>query len=162
MYTFEEHVQDLQNHIALVQKNATFLALTIAEEGQVNIARVLLANAAVHDASKWQGIEWECLHMGPTVSKTMVQKAVIQHQKTNRHHPEYWGGLSQMPIADGHSVYVAEMVCDWMARSQEFAEDLREFIDEKAAMRFNFASAPQQSVLIHKYVDMLLPKKFVE
>ncbi len=67
MFNFEEHVEDLQSHIVRVQANCKTLALKMAANGHREFARVLLANASVHDASKWHGIEWEVMHMGPDV-----------------------------------------------------------------------------------------------
>jgi len=154
-YSFHGHVADLKAHIARVQENAHNLAEWLADNGQRELGRVLLANAHVHDASKWHGIEWEVLHMGPDVDKALLKKAIEQHQKTNPHHPEYWGGLSGMPV-----VYVAEMVCDWLARSQELATDMREWVRKEAPQRFDFHHAEDQVAHIKGFIDVLLPKKF--
>lgn len=154
-YSFDEHVDDLLAHIGRVQQNVKLLASRMADGGHQEFARVLLANASVHDASKWHGIEWEYMHAGPDVDKALLKKAIEQHQKTNMHHPEFWGGLAKMP-----AIYVAEMVCDWLARSQEFATDLREWVRKEAPARFGFEAAPEQAETIRHFIDLLLPKKF--
>lgn len=118
---------------------------------------MLLAKAHVHDASKWAGIEWETMHWGPDVDPVQLGHAIRQHQNTNDHHPEYWGGLRNMP-----EVAVAEMVCDWRARSQEFSTDLREFVKHDAVERFAFDTAPEQVKWINTFVDLLLPEKFIK
>src|SRR5450755_1045681 len=82
----------------------------------------------VHDASKFHGIEWEYLHKTGEVPADRLQLAVEHHRRTNEHHPEYWGGIDNMP-----EIFVAEMVCDWYARSQEFGTDLRVWIRGQAS-----------------------------
>lgn len=157
MFTFDQHVDDLHAHIRRVQENARVLADKLADRGQTEFARVLLGYAHIHDASKWHGIEWEFMHLGPDVDKSLLKKAIEQHQKTNPHHPEYWGGLDKMPAT---SPYVAEMVCDWLARSQEFATDLRAWVDTQAPQRFDFERSPAQVEKINQYIALLLPRKF--
>lgn len=154
-YTFDEHVEDLQLHVARVQANAKTLAARLAERGNEELARVLLANAHVHDASKWHGIEWEYMHMGPDVDPVMLKKAIEQHRKTNAHHPEYWGGLAKMPV-----IFIAEMVCDWLARSQELATDFREWVQREVPKRFDTTHAKEQMVSIEWMIGLLLPQKF--
>jgi hypothetical protein len=155
LYTFEEHVADLKAHIGRVQANAADLAMKLADQGKTEFARILLAHAHVHDASKWHGIEWEVLHTGPDVDTALLRKAVEQHQKVNLHHPEAWGHLSEMA-----PVYVAEMVCDWLARSQEMATDLRHWVRVTASQRFEFDRAAKQAAEVADFLDLLLPKKF--
>lgn len=155
MSPFEEHVEDLQRHIRRVQDNAGMLAAKLADAGQTAFAKALLANVQKHDASKWHGIEWEVMHVGPNVDKKLLAKAVQQHQSTNKHHPEYWGGLDAMP-----SIFIAEMVCDWLARSQEFGSDLRAWVATDAVKRY--PADPEQWAVVHAYVDQLLPAKFVK
>ena len=55
---------------------------------------------------------------------------IRHHAETNPHHPEYWHGIENMP-----KVYIAEMVCDWYARSNEFGSDLREWVKDKATKK---------------------------
>lgn len=157
MYDDEQHVDDLDGHIRRVQENAMALAKHFLRNGRASFARVLLAKAHVHDASKWGGIEWEVLHRGPDVDKDMLYAAILQHSDTNDHHPEFWGGLKNMP-----EVAVAEMVCDWLARSQELATDLREFVSRVAAERFDFRAATQQVAWIDEFIKILLPQKFAK
>lgn len=155
MYDDEQHVDDLDAHIRRVQENAMVLAKHFMSNGRGHDARVLLAKAACHDQSKWGGIEWDYLHRGPDVDAAMLQAAIKQHNHTNDHHPEFWGGLKHMP-----ELCVAEMVCDWLARSQELATDYREYVKTKAAQRFDFRSAQKQADWIEEFSKILLPQKF--
>jgi hypothetical protein len=157
VYDDEQHVDDLDGHIRRVQENAMKLAKHYLGNGRREFARVLLAKANCHDQSKYAGIEWQYMHRGPIVDKAMLTAAIEQHQRTNDHHPEYWGGLKNMP-----EVCVVEMVCDWLARSQEFATDLREYVKTEACERFDFASATQQVKWIWDTIDILLPQKFAK
>jgi hypothetical protein len=64
-----------------------------------------------------------------------MDSAESQHVRTNTHYREYWGGVANMP-----EIAVAEMVCDWYARSQEFGTGLREWITTQAIERFQIVS----------------------
>jgi len=57
-------------------------------------------------------------------------------------------------------VYVGEMVADWHSRSAEFGTDLRKWIKEKAAKRFNFTLQSKVYKDIKFFVDILLEKPF--
>ena len=157
MYDDEQHIDDLDGHIRRVQENAMDLAKHFLRNGRQHDARVLLAKANAHDQSKWGGIEWDVLHRGPDVDKDMLSAAIKQHNHTNDHHPEFWGGLKNMP-----ELCVAEMVCDWLARSQELATDFRQYVKTVAAERFDFRSAPNQAAWISEFTDILLPQKFAK
>lgn len=153
----EDQIDDLAGHIRRVQDNARTLATGLIDQGRSEFARVLLAKASVHDASKWHGIEWQYLHKGPDVDPAGLRAAIEQHQKTNDHHPEYWGGFENMP-----EICIAEMVCDWLARSQEFATDLREWVKKTAAERYGFHKVPQQAARVDQFIALLLPAKFAK
>jgi len=141
----------------MVQENCELLADRMIEEGRVEFGRILLANAQIHDASKWHGVEWLYLHQGPDVPRDKIELAVCQHQKTNPHHPEYWGGLEQMP-----EIYIAEMVCDWCARSQEFGKDLRGWISTTARERFKLDFLPVKTEQIARFVGILTQETFAK
>ncbi len=153
----EEHIDDLAGHIRRVQENARSLASVLIGDGRSEFARVLLAKASVHDASKWHGIEWQFLHQGPDVDPVGLRAAIEQHQKTNDHHPEYWGGFENMP-----EICIAEMVCDWLARSQEFATDMRDWVKRVAAEKHSFHKSPAQAAKVWAFIEMLLPVKFAK
>jgi len=140
-------------HIKLVQDGAHKLGMALIERGETDLGRILIANSLIHDNSKFYGIEWECLHENATSDQ--LKLAHRQHVKTNAHHPEYWGGVDQMP-----RVYIAEMVCDWKARSDEFASDLRKWIKEEAFERFSIAPRGKVARQIKEFVDLLVEKPF--
>ena len=123
------------------------------------MGRELVARAFRHDVSKFAGIEWDNMAPGVEIvdggAKLKLKLAVQHHNRVNPHHPEYWGGIHQMP-----KICVAEMVCDWKARSEEFGTDLRGWIDEKATKRFEFEKGTDIYKLIMSYVDMICEKPF--
>ena len=120
------------------------------------MARALLANSMLHDNSKFRGVEWEHLSDdSKDKNPEQFKGAVKQHQLTNPHHPEYWSGIETMP-----TVYIAEMVCDWKARSGEFGTDLREWVKTKAAKRWNFTTQGRVYKEIKEYLDLLLDPRF--
>jgi hypothetical protein len=73
----------------------------------------------------------------------------------NPHHPEYWGGIKEMP-----KVYVAEMICDWYARSTEFGTGLREWIDNVATEKFSFNKEDDIYKEIQNILNLLLDPNF--
>lgn len=150
----QRRLHTILRHIQGVQLNCNELAFRLAENGEDDFARQLIANGLIHDNSKLSGIEWEYLH--DDVDPKLFQEAVIHHQTTNEHHPEFWdGGIHEMP-----RIYIAEMCCDWKARSAEFGNDLMEWIDEKAKKRWNFDCRSKAGKEIRDFTKLMLDKRF--
>jgi hypothetical protein len=156
MLTAEEHLDNLVRHIELVQEAGLLLGKRLMRRGEEDFGRRLIARVFVHDASKFHGVEWKYLHAGRDVPPDKMEVAAAHHRETNPHHPEYWGGLHSMP-----EIAVAEMVCDWYARAQEFGTGLRDWIGGPAADRFRIDPDSPQFRWIQKFVDLLLEDQFV-
>ncbi len=151
-------IRALTRHIRNVEDNCLLLGEKLIEVGEVELGHNLIANGFVHDASKFHGIEWDYLSILPTKeeeTKLKLKMAVHHHNCTNPHHPEAWNGIKNMP-----PVYLAECVCDWKSRSEEFGTSLREWIDEQATKRFGFDKTDTIYKEITKYVDLLCQKPF--
>lgn len=147
-----KHLQTVIRHIKLVQDNCEKLAWSMIENGQPEQAIDLMKNALKHDSSKLDGIEWLYLREG----SPHFDLALEQHVKTNPHHPEHWkSGIIEMP-----PIYIAEMVCDWKARSDEFGTDLRSWIKESAYKRYEIPPNGKVAKIVKKYLDLLLEKPF--
>lgn len=146
-----EKVNSLLRHIHHVQENCVYLGLKLIELGEEEFGKTLIANGQIHDNSKWKGVEWDHLES----KDPLLKEAILQHSRTNSHHPEYWGGIHIMP-----SIYIAEMVCDWKARSTEFGTDVRVWITARATERFGFTMGDRVGLVIEKYIDLLLDKEF--
>lgn len=58
------------------------------------------------------------------------------------------------------TVYLAEMVCDWYARSSEFGTGLREWIDNKATKKFSFTKEDDIYKEIQDILNLLLDPNF--
>lgn len=148
-------------HVNAVQENCLLLGTKLIEEGEVELGRRLIANGRIHDYSKFFGIEFEYLndnrwpYPDNDPKKELFLAALDQHTKTNLHHPEAWNGIQNMP-----RIYLAELVCDWKARSSEQGTDLREWIKEKATKRFKFKTSGRVYKEINYFLDLLLQKKF--
>lgn len=155
MYTLEEHIDNLVRHIDMVRNACLLLGKRLIKDGQKELGRLVIAQGFQHDSSKFYGIEWDYMHAGPDVDKTALSLAVHQHTRTNQHHPEYWGGIENMP-----PLCIAEMVCDWYARGMEFGTSLREWINDTALERFHIKKESEEYKLIMKYVDILLENSF--
>jgi hypothetical protein len=150
-----DHLNNLVRHIELVREACLLLGQRLIREGRTEFGRILIARGFEHDVSKFFGIEWDYLHAGPDVPEEKLRLAIHQHVRTNSHHPEYWGGIELMP-----EIAVAEMVCDWYARSQEFGTGLREWIASNAIPKFNIDTSSEHYRWITTFVDMLLTPTF--
>lgn len=146
----------LVRHIENVQANCLLMGERLVEKGELDFGRRLIANGFIHDHSKFGGIEWEFLH--GDIKETHPEQfelAARQHTHSNFHHPEYWISIHEMP-----RIFLAEMVCDWAARSQEFGNDLREWTREKASKKFDFTFQSKVYKEIKFFVEMLLDPAF--
>ena len=152
-----KHLKSLIRHIDNVRASCLLLGERLIENGKDELGLQLIANGYIHDASKFHGIEWEYLR-DETKEAHPIEFALAlkHHQHVNPHHPEYWtNGIKSMP-----PVYLAEMVCDWKARSNEFATGLRSWIKQKAIKRWDFTVQSKEYKLIKGFVDVLLDSEF--
>ncbi len=156
MLSCEQHLDNLLKHIDMVRQAGVLLGKRLMEHGRKDFGRLLIGKCYEHDKSKFYGIEWRYLHAGNDVPKQELERAIKQHVETNAHHPEYWGGIENMP-----EIAVAEMVCDWYARSQEFGTGLRDWIKDVAIERFHIDTESEQYAWIEKFVDLILQDAFV-
>ncbi len=157
MLSPREHLDNLVRHIDLVREACLLLGKRCMDQGRLEFGRLIIAAGFQHDVSKFFGIEWDFLHAGRDVPKEQLELAIKQHTRTNSHHPEYFGGVENM-----HELAVAEMVCDWYARSQEFGTDLRGWIKDTAIDRFKIDLESKQYKWIISFVDLLLENHFVK
>lgn len=145
---FMKKVNSRVQHIENVQRASRKLGEGLAGLGEFALARRLIQRAYKHDNSKFQGIEWTFLENDNEFLKLAVQ----QHQQSNDHHPEYFSegvrGMSESQLA--------EMVCDWYARSMEIGTDLRKWVAEVATQKYNFTLKSTTWKKIKKYIDLLL------
>lgn len=143
-------------HIDNVRDNCVLLGERLIEKGEVDIGHRLIANGYCHDNSKFEGVEWEGLHTEIKENNPDLFKyANCHHVRTNKHHPEWWGGIQNMC-----RLYIAEMVCDWAARSSEFGNDLRGWIKETATKKYDFTLQGKVYKEIKELVDLLLDTPF--
>lgn len=153
-----KNLKDLLRHIKLVQDACHHLGHSLIEAGEIDLGKRLIANSFLHDNSKFYGIEWEYISHHSKIengTKEGQDLAIMNHNTTNKHHPEYWDDIRDMP-----RVYLAEMICDWYARSTEFGTDLRSWIKESAAKRYGFTAKQKIYKDIKYFVDMLLENPF--
>jgi len=153
-------IRGIAKHIRNVEDNCLALGEKLIEQGEIELGKQLIANGFIHDASKFHGIEFEFMSPdAPTkedVAKLKLKLAVHHHNSTNKHHPEAWsGGIKDMP-----DVYLAELVCDTKARSEEFGTDFRVWIIDEATKKYGFTKEDKVYKDIMKYVDMLCQKPF--
>lgn len=124
----------LLNHLDSVKRNCRKLALSLIEEGNEKLAHELIIAGQLHDLSKFYSLEWEYLcDYEKHKDSPMLKEAILEHVKTNTHHPEFWDSINDMD-----DVSLAEMVCDWYARGIEFEKPIRQFLEESAFQKYGF------------------------
>jgi len=155
MYDKDEHLDNLIRHISLVRDACTLLGKRLISQGRCEFGIQLIARGHNHDVSKFYGIEHDFLHRGPDTPAEELELAINQHVRTNSHHPEFHGGVGHMPELD-----VAEMVCDWYARGQEFGTGLRDWIADSAIDRYSIDLEGKHYQWINAFVDLLLQDPF--
>ncbi len=150
-------VDALYRHIEEVQRNCRLLGERLIEHGRDALAVQLIRNALVHDQSKFTGIEWDYLLIEPSTAdeKNNLALAISHHNRTNLHHPEAWLGIKNMP-----DVFIAEMVCDWKARSSEFGQSVKEWIENGASKRFGYTKRDTIYREIMSFTKLLLDEPF--
>lgn len=157
--TVFQELQKLRRHIALVREATELLGSALINDGEESLGIRLIANGHIHDNSKFYGIEWDYLVVGQNTNSPATEEqkklAIIHHQTTNMHHPEYWGSIDKMS-----PLYIYEMVCDWYARSTEFGTDLREWIKEHGLQKYDISPHSKYNGMIKKSVDSLLQPAF--
>lgn len=150
----DKRLDTLLRHIKHVQDAALLLGERLIEKGEVEFGRLLIANSMTHDNSKFFGLEWD--HLNGSSSDNDILKLVIhQHQKTNPHHPEYWGGVDSMP-----RIFVAEMVCDWHARSLEMGDSFLNWVRGDALTKYNIKPNSTAHKRIKEFVCLLVEEPF--
>jgi len=156
-------IRFITRHIRNVEDNCLILGERLISQGEIELGKQLVAHGFVHDASKFYGIEWE--NIVPDISSEQIENkaiklkmAIHQHQKTNPHHVEYWSnGISEMP-----DVYLAELVCDIKARSEEFGTSLMDYIDTKGIKRWKITKDDESYKKIIRFVKLLCDQPFQE
>lgn len=151
-----EKLEKVVDHVDKVRNNCLKLGRLMMKEGEIALGKEIVARGGRHDNSKFFGIEWERLHVD--TPKTKLEAAITQHNTSphNDHHPEAWaGGIEEMSRAA-----IGEMVCDWLARSTEFATSLREWVEDGAAKRYGYKKGDKVYRTIMEFLDILCDKPF--
>lgn len=147
----EEKLTSIIKHIKRVEDNCNELARKIMPT-DLRFALHLIRLGRIHDASKFDDLEFHHLHKG----EPRFNEALERHHHINLHHPECWiGGIKQMS-----DIYLAEMVCDCVARGQLFGSDTRKWFSEEATVKYGFTMEDRCGQRIEYYLNLLLTEPF--
>ena len=150
-----KNLNTIIRHIKRVEDNCNLLAGKLMDTDS-ELGRKLIQLGRIHDASKFDDFEFKWLGNFEAVKPPEFFEALKIHYSKNPHHPEYWkGGVMEMP-----EEYIAEMVCDCLARGQEFGTDTRIWFKTQATVKYDFWMEDRVGQLITKYLDLLLPTPF--
>ncbi len=146
----------LVRHINNVRANCTLLGERLIDRGEIEFGKRLIANGFIHDNSKFSGVEWMYLHQDVKDSEPEKFKlAAHEHQHGNFHHVEYWGHINEMP-----RIYVAELCCDITSRSQEFGQNIYDWLSEKGLDSYGITKNCKKYKEIKGFLQLLLEKPF--
>ena len=112
----------------------------------------MIKRGRAHDLSKLDTFEFT--HLWKKSLK--FEEALKHHHELNSHHPEHHpGGYLGMTNGD-----IAEMVCDCLARSQEFGTDIREWLFRTAAVKYGYQEDARFLYKLDYYLKILLTPTF--
>ena len=160
MNDMEKMYQDTFVHKDLVLCVGEKFAKYLEEKELFEDAKALRNRIVVHDNSKiMNNDEFKAL-TSIINEKSSLGNANIQlserkqeviklHWKNNPHHPEYYDKYEDMSKIDR-----MEMVCDWMARSLQYKNDLIDFVKIRQNQRFHFPDSMYDELL--NYCEILV------
>ncbi len=156
MKTNKEKLKSIIRHIKKVEDNCNTLASKL-DSVDFDFALKLIQRGRIHDASKFDNFEFNFLGNFEEVKPTEFFEALKIHHSKNSHHPEYWGinGIHCMTDLD-----LAEMVCDCVARGQEFGTDTRKWFYDEATVKYNFTMNDNCGKRIEYFINLLLDETF--
>lgn len=152
--TDEEHIISLVRHIRNVQDAGRYLGMKLINQDEKQLGNWLIQACFTHDNSKFSGIEWRYIRSDKGGNKKEFYKSLERHRKSNAHHPEFWEDVNKMS-----EVSIAEMVCDWYARSCEQGTDFLEWIEKQCLEEFPINKDTHKK--IKRFAYMLLEKKLI-
>lgn len=158
MSDMEKMYQDTFIHKEYVLQVCDKFADYLKNQGQHELANELRRRAIVHDNSKITNKDEfialtsiindkTCLGSTTTELSESKKTCIALHWKNNKHHPEYYQNYEEMSTIDR-----IEMVCDWMARSLQYKNNLIEFVEIKQKPRFNFSEEMYKEILQYCHI----------
>ena len=153
-------LQDIIIHRECVLRSGTILAEELKKQGKGGYSTALLLRCFEHDMSKLQNLS-EFLSLASIVHhldemsdvghqlSDYEKMAISEHQKNNKHHPEYYENPNDMSRLD-----IMEQVADCHARGKQFKSDsVSEFFKKNVGTRWAFDE--QHQMWIRQYSEIL-------
>lgn len=160
-------IERTKKHIELVQKAAQKIVDKFPD------FKELINVAGEHDASKFEEPEltpyielsWRKKEDNKEITNE-IKNATLHHIKNNKHHPEYWSDDEAninskdrdksdkvIDASKMEDLYIAEMVADWQAMSEELKTNtVREWYNKVKDVRWHFSD--KQDKLINRLIEV--------
>lgn len=148
-----EKLDSVLRHIAHVRDNCILLGKRLIARGEQEFGLKLIQRGLMHDSSKLNILEFKWLNQ--TADKDKLKIAIEYHQYSNDHHVESWGSIELMP-----RIALAELVCDIKARSEEFGQDIRKYLNEEFNKKHGLTPRSRVSKIIKDFLDLLVEPSF--
>lgn len=166
-------LDDIMVHVGFVMKAGHKLSRKLMLSGEEDKAIGLLQRILMHDFSKslvdeFYGMAKFSEDMAsmkdPNVKRVADGKmdAIKLHWSRNDHHPEFWTAVMPNTLTNSEPIEIssemselsiAEMCCDWYARSMQFNSNVLDFYKIMSKDRWKFTK--EQDELIVKFLSML-------
>lgn len=151
----KENIHLILRHIRRVEENCIVLAEKLWDTDP-EFALQLIQRGRAHDISKFNPYEFNHLDN----KDHLFRSALTLHHSKNSHHPEFHSSIHDMDDID-----LAEMVCDCMARAQEFGTDIKNWffatMDPTCApTKFGYSWGDSTWNSLMKYVNLLVSEDF--
>lgn len=147
-----QRVEGILKHMKMVESNMQKIAKKLWPENKP-LALTILKNSRMHDLSKFNQFEFD--NLNEEVSPELFQQALEMHHEFNSHHPEHYASIHNMKTED-----IIEMVCDCLARAQEFGTNVEDYFRKEMTKKHGFQMSDPIGVAIQEYLDMLLDTRF--
>ncbi len=148
----QQKLDAILKHLKMVESNTQALAKKLIDTNK-SFALKLVAAGRKHDLSKLNDFEFD--NLNDDAPADVFDAALKMHRKRNSHHPEYHNSIHDMS-----ELNIAEMVCDCVARGQEFGTDSRVWFSKSATKKYGFKMSDPAGKLITKYLNLLLTPVF--
>lgn len=141
-------------HCENVREACELLGKRLIERGEIEFGVQLIIHGRIHDLSKFD--LYERTYLIGNDDQESLKMAVFKHRAANKHHAEFWGEVDSVP-----RIYLAEMVCDFKARSSEQGTNLKDFIKEQIE-KWGVSTSGKTYKTIKEFVDLLVDNSFVK
>lgn len=151
-----DKLDDILKHLQALHKICITLGRGLIAEGEFFFGRQLIKNCFLHDLSKLSGLEWQYLNSETANDEPEKFKLALEnHRENNSHHVQFHNGFENMP-----RLARAEMVADFVVRSNLMGTDIRAYLKDVAVKEFGLSLNGKDYKELIYFLDLIVGKPF--